>query len=271
MARSESDPPVVVASSVGAFFEAARLLGRRIAELHRALASDGDDPAFTPEPFGPLEQRALYQAVRTAVGRVFRRLRAGVAGLPADAAEAVARLLGREADVLDACRPLVGAPLGGKRIRCHGDLHLGQILRAGGDFVVIDFEGEPQRSLGERRLKRSPLADVAGMLRSLQYAGQTALRHARERGTVGPDALPRMLPWTAAWHAWVGGAFLRSYLEHVASSGLLPRTARETELLLRVLLVEKGVYEIGYELDHRPDWIRIPVDGLLGLVDDVVG
>jgi maltose alpha-D-glucosyltransferase/alpha-amylase len=266
LARTEQDPPAVVGEVVGGDLEMARLLGRRIGELHLALGSDREDPAFAPEPLGRLYQRALYQSMRNLIGRTFRVLQERLPGLPADVAVDAAALLRRESHVLEAGRPLMTTPLSGERIRCHGDLHLGQVLRTGSDFVVIDFEGEPARSLGERRLKRSPLRDVAGMLRSFDYAAHAATRGAIERGAVHAAHLSALARWIGVWRVWVSSSFLRAYLHAVQGSTLLPRTRPEVEVLLRSQLLEKSVYELGYELNNRPDWVRIPVRGILELL-----
>jgi maltose alpha-D-glucosyltransferase/alpha-amylase len=266
LARTAQEPPAIVGELLGSDLEPARLLGRRVAELHLALASHRDDPAFAPEPFGHLYQRGLYQSMRNLTGRTFRILRERLTTLPAAVAEPAGRLTRLESQVLETFRQFV-QPLSGERIRGHGDLHLGQVLRTGTDFVIIDFEGEPARSLVERRLKRSPLRDVAGMLRSYDYARHTAARAALERGVVPPGALPALEGWMAFWRAWVSSAFLRAYLHHLEGSTLLPRTRAELGRLLRLLLLEKSVYELGYELNSRPEWVGLPVQGILELLE----
>jgi maltose alpha-D-glucosyltransferase/alpha-amylase len=281
--RAEPAPPPVPASPladverpadaqaiqvVGPYLEQARLLGQRSAELHLALAGDREDPAFAPEPFTTLYQRGLYQSLRNATGRSFQLLRESARALrDADAAAARA-LLGCESQLLAGCRAIVGARIGGQRIRCHGDYHLGQVLYTGNDFVVIDFEGEPSRSLGERRLKRSPLRDVAGMLRSFDYAAHHGLVGEARDAAMSAREVAWLQPWARAWQHWVGTAFLRGYLPAVLEAGLVPRDPAQLELLLRVLLIEKAVYELGYELDNRPAWVRIPIQSILRLLDD---
>jgi maltose alpha-D-glucosyltransferase/alpha-amylase len=261
--------PPFVSEMIGPYLETARLLGRRVAELHVALAADGDDPAFAPEPLGLLYQRSLYQSLRNLAARAFGLLRERLATLPPDVAPEAGRLVRLEPHVLETARAMVAHRTGGKRIRVHGDLHLAQILRTGSDFVVVDFEGEPARPLAERRLKRSPLRDAASMLRSFDYAAHAALFGAPARGTAEAD-LPRLERWVRFWRRWVSSAFLRAYLQPLEGSGLLPANTRELELLLRFLVLEKSVYELDYELNHRPDWVPIPVRGILGLLEGEV-
>ena len=266
LALTASDPPPVVSEMCGSYLELARLLGRRVAELHLALARDTDDPAFAPEPLGILHQRALYQSMRTLTARTLRLLAERLDTVPAAVAPEASRLVRMESQVLDACRAILGHRLGGKRIRTHGDLHLAQVLRTGSDFVIVDFEGEPARSLGERRLKRSPLRDAAGILRSFDYAAHAALFSAPERGMAHEGDLPRLDRWVEFWRRWVSSAFLRAYLNELAGTDLLPTSRRDLEVLLSFMLLEKSVYELGYELNNRPTWVSIPVRGILSLL-----
>ena len=156
-------------------------------------------------------------------------------------------------------RTLLEGPLGGRRIRTHGDFHLGQVLWTGRDVVIIDFEGEPARPLGQRRLKRSPVQDVAGMLRSFHYAAYAALF--RESGPAEAlGGLPEQ--WILFWRSWISAAFLRAYREAVAPARIVPEDDAAFGRLLDLFLLEKAVYELGYELDNRPDWVSIPARGL---------
>ena len=145
------------------------------------------------------------------------------------------------------------------KIRTHGDYHLGQVLYTGKDFVIIDFEGEPVRSLTERRLKQSALRDVAGMVRSLHYAAQGSLLRRAEKETVDLDSLGH---WADLWYLTVSGVFLHAYRRTVAGSRVVPADAADFAVLLETFLLEKAVYELGYELHHRPDWLKIPVRGI---------
>jgi maltose alpha-D-glucosyltransferase/alpha-amylase len=187
-------------------------------------------------------------------------------------AEAVAIIERRQA-ILSAFRVVRERKLDGARIRIHGDYHLGQVLTTGKDFVIIDFEGEPARPLSERRLKRSPLRDVAGMVRSFHYAACVALFALKDRG-LAPGELQRLDPWARFWHDRVSRAFLEGYDDTmqaaVAAGGprLLPRAAEDRRLLLDVLVLEKALYELRYELETRPEWVRIPIEGLRQRIGD---
>ena len=145
------------------------------------------------------------------------------------------------------------------RIRVHGDYHLGQVLATGDDFVIIDFEGEPARPLRERRAKQSPLKDVSGMVRSFSYAAHAMLAMAGQDRT----ALARLAPRARAWDETVSDAFLNEYRRLMAPSGIVPAVAHDFDRLLDAFLLEKAVYELGYELASRPEWIDIPLLGIL--------
>jgi maltose alpha-D-glucosyltransferase/alpha-amylase len=249
---------------VGPFLLNAEVLGQRVAELHLALASGVDDPAFAPEPFTALYQRSLYQSIRSLTSRVLRRLRSRFPDV-----EGAADLLGREREVFDRLDALLrGGRIEGMRIRVHGDFHLGQVLWTGSDFVIIDFEGEPARPLGERRIKRSPLADVAGMLRSFDYAAEQALRAPSTAMRVPEDPRPVLEDWARAWRRWTSAAFLSRYLETAEGGPLVPEDDEQARRLLDASVLEKAVYELGYEMDNRPDWVVTPVRGILELLDD---
>jgi maltose alpha-D-glucosyltransferase/alpha-amylase len=243
---------------IGAYLGSARLLGRRTAELHLALASDPDDPAFAPEAFSALYQRSLYQSMRSLTGQVFGLLRRRTKDLP----ETV-QVLDLEDDIVVRFRSLTDEVIEATRIRCHGDYHLGQVLWTGKDFVIIDFEGEPARPLSERRIKRSPLRDVAGMIRSYHYAAYTPVYGGRAHGH---DPAVLML-WARLWYLCTSAAFLEEYLAATAGSFIVPQSRRQTRTLLDAYLLEKAVYEVGYEANNRPDWIKIPIQGILQLLE----
>jgi len=164
----------------------------------------------------------------------------------------------------DELRSLDGA---GMRIRIHGDYHLGQVLRTEEDFVILDFEGEPDRTIIERRMKQSPLKDVAGMIRSYCYAAYAALFAFT---THAPDSQAVLEPWADTWQYWVAEAFLNGYRAVAGASALLPRDEK-WDRLLRAFVIEKALYELGYEVNHRPEWVRIPLIGirkLIGFIGD---
>jgi maltose alpha-D-glucosyltransferase/alpha-amylase len=244
--------PTYMLDREGAYLDSAKLLGRRTGELHVALASDSSSPAFAPEPFTPDDlQRVIanasaeLQRVRTFVtsdvtGRLERRLTAM-----------------RDARGADAINPA------SVRIRIHGDYHLGQLLWAESDYYILDFEGEPARPLDERRRKDSPLKDVAGMLRSFSYAAYAALfsRSDRQRETFS-----RLEPWAHVWIYWTSAAFLRAYGAVPGSLALLPTDPVQRALLLDLFLIEKALYELRYEVNTRPEWVRIPLRGLEDLL-----
>ncbi len=243
----------------------AELLGRRVGELHRALAASRN-PAFAPEPVNGLSQRSTYQSMRNGASRAMRELERSMPGLSEAAADDARSVLAHSDALFDRLRALLAAR-GGQRIRVHGDLHLGQVLSTGNDFVILDFEGEPARTLSERRLKRSPLRDVAGMLRSFHYAAYTAIPEAVERGQVREEQRRELLEDAAErWVANVSAAFLRGYLEAIDDTDLLPRDAEALRISLDAHLIEKACYEIRYELDHRPDYVEVPIAGVRRLL-----
>jgi maltose alpha-D-glucosyltransferase/alpha-amylase len=157
------------------------------------------------------------------------------------------------------------------RTRIHGDYHLGQVLWTGKDMVIIDFEGEPLRSISDRKIKRSPLRDVAGMLRSFDYAAYAALRQSPSSPDESPEARRSILAATRLWVDGVSAEFLRVYRTIADGVGILPTESAELQLLLDAYLLEKAVYELDYELNNRPDWAEIPIRGLLQLLGTGVG
>ncbi|MGH7583983.1 MAG: putative maltokinase, partial [Gemmatimonadales bacterium] len=254
---------------IGAYLETAALLGQRTAEMHLALASDADDPAFAPEPFSSLYQRSLYQSTRNLTAEAFHLLRDRLADLPQNIATEANRLVGSEEQLLRTFHRIVGKRIEATRTRGHGDFHLGQVLHTGRDFVIIDFEGEPARSVSQRRIKRSPLRDVAGMLRSFDYAVHTVLYGPAGLGVIRPEEVPDLEPLATYWRRWVSASYLAGYLERARGerAAFIPPGTEQLALLLRILLLEKATYELGYELNNRPQWVQIPIRGILQLLD----
>jgi maltose alpha-D-glucosyltransferase/alpha-amylase len=197
--------------------------------------------------------------MRTLARQAFRTLRAQPQPSPAAAA-----LGAREDEVLERFQRMLHAPLESTLIRTHGDYHLGQVLWTGKDFTIIDFEGEPARPLSQRRLKRSGLRDVAGMLRSFHYAAHVARRRHR---SARPEEEARLEPWIRFWDLWVQSVFLGSYLEAAGTSSFVPRMRDELAVLLDAFVLEKALYELQYEVNNRPDWVDIPLRGVIELLE----
>ena len=262
--RAEEPPPEVT-DSVGPYLVSAQLLGQRTAELHLALARGDEDAAFRPERFTLLYQRSLSQAIRNDLTRTFQLLRRRLGSLPDDVRADAGWLLGQQADILSRISRLNRRRFSALRIRTHGDYHLGQVLYTGQDFVIIDFEGEPARALSERRIKRSPIRDVAGMLRSFDYASSSVLTE-RIATFVHPEETASLEPWGALWQAWASAAFLKGYLETDGAERLVPDNDEDLQTLLDAFLLDKALYEVSYELNSRPDWVRIPLHGIIRLL-----
>ncbi len=257
--------PELARETIGTYIEAASLLGQRTAELHTALAS-GTTPDFAPEPFTLEYQASLYQSLRSDTVQVFQLLRQSLPRLPQDARANAEAVLAREDEVIKWYRRLRSPKLDAMRIRAHGDYHLGQVLFTGKDFVIIDFEGEPARPLSQRRWKHSPLRDVAGMIRSFDYATQTALERYKPAVRAAED-LAVLEQWALFWYTWVSVSFLTSYLKIMAPTGLLPRDPAQMRNILDAKILDKAVYEIGYELNNRPEWVKVPINGMLRLLN----
>ena len=242
----------------GIYPEKAKLLGQRTGELHQALASDQDDPAFAPEPFNAMAQRSVYQNMRASLRRAFALLQKKVSDLPENFRDEAQEVLAAEKEILAQEQRILEQRSGAAKIRIHGDYHLGQALYTGKDFVILDFEGEPARPLSERKLKRSALRDVTGMMRSFQYAAYSALWQPSMR----PEDIPFLERWADLWYRQISSMFLQSYLTTTAGAVFIPEAAGELQVLLKAYLLDKAVYEIGYELNHRPSWVVIPIRGI---------
>jgi maltose alpha-D-glucosyltransferase/alpha-amylase len=258
--------PSDVSESIGIYLESVRILALRTAELHRVLASPAADSKFAPESFSKLYQRSLYQSMRTLAGRTLPLLRRHLKSLPEDVQQAAREILEMKKDILDRFHALLDLKISGLRTRCHGDFHLGQVLFTGKDFVIIDFEGEPARPISERQIKRSPLRDVAGMLRSFHYAAYSALIKLEKQGVARPVSMPYLESWANHWYVWICAVFLNIYQDQAAAAGFLPDSREEIQILLDALLLEKAIYELGYELNNRPEWVRIPICGIQQLL-----
>ncbi len=261
--------PESVRERIGSYLNSADHLGRRTAELHLALARCDVDPAFTPEPFSAAYRQARYESMCRMTTETLNLLRARLDDLPADLQTSARDVLEHERDILARMRAFALLDTGALRTRCHGDYHLGQVLCVGEDFMIIDFEGEPARPVCERREKHSPLLDVAGMLRSFHYAPYAAIYSGvGASGTRAHEDMAARARWAEYWRGWVSTAFLQGYLAVAARAPFWPSRAQDAHVLLRAHVFEKAMYELGYELNHRPDWTGIPLQGIMQLLRD---
>lgn len=270
--RALAPIPEEVDELIGSYLQSAQLLGERVAELHSALAGGaGHEPPSAPEPFTPHGRRATYQSLRNLTGRTMRLLRGALGTLDDDDRAAAERVLAAEGRLLRRFRELADRRLTSLRIRTHGDLHLGQVLFTGRDFLIIDFEGEPGRAMSERRNPRTAMRDVAGMLRSFHYATASAVREQVARGVIeAGSAGERDLDlWTRRWYDGVAATFLGAYLVRAGDAPWLAADRDELTLLLDTCLLEKALYELTYELNNRPSWAPLALRGLLELLESV--
>lgn len=264
--RKEPELPDFARDPVGRYLATARLLGQRTAEMHLALASEPDDPAFCPEPFTTDFQHALEKSLLEMTARVFGLLRDRNSNLPSQWRDRASELTGKEDKIVSRFRSALSRPIAATRTRIHGDYHLGQVLYTGSDFVIIDFEGEPARPLAERRSKRSPLQDVASMLRSFHYAAFAPLLAPVGEKPLQTQDLEQLSAWAETWNAWVADRFLACYFDTSGEASYLPRSLEETQSVLQLHLLEKAIYELGYELNNRPAWVGIPLQGIARLL-----
>jgi maltose alpha-D-glucosyltransferase/alpha-amylase len=262
---SENESPPLAREHAGLYLDAAALLGRRTAEMHLALATPTDNSAFISEPFTTDDLAADAKRIGAQISLSLEALKRGMSQLTEVVADNAALVLSRRIELFARAQAIASTNPGdaGRRIRVHGDYHLGQVLRSRGDYVILDFEGEPARTLAERRARQSPLKDVAGMLRSFSYAAYAGLNAFAQRR---PDDAKNLEPWATLWQNAVSTEFLRAYRLAIdaVNPKLIPQPA-QAQLLLNAYLLEKALYELLYELDNRPAWVRIPLAGLLTL------
>jgi len=245
--------------------EKARLLGTRTAEMHLKLASVTDAPAFSPEPYSLHYQRSLFSSFNTSIRESFDNLERSKASLPSAILPIAEEMLALRPSILNSMKQLYDHKMELLKIRIHGDYHLGQVLFTGKDLVILDFEGEPAKRYSERRLKFSALRDVAGMIRSFNYAAYGSLfleGHARQEDIV------MLEPYAALWSHYMSGFFMAAYLEKVAGTLLVPENKSDLKILLDAFLLSKVFYELNYEMNNRPDWLIIPVKGILNIYNN---
>lgn len=263
---TQADIPDFAQTEIGTYLANIQLLGQRTAELHLALASDPENPDFKPEPFTSLYQRSIYQYARNLTGQVFLSLRNNLHRVsdPLLAQE----VLEFYQPCLDRFRNILDLKITAMRTRYHGDYHLGQVLYTGKDFVLIDFEGNTLRSLSDRRMKRSPLRDVAGMLQSFHDASAIALNNEISNAEFAPEQLEKMKQWAQAWKHWVSTAFLNAYLEIAKQDSFLPKNAKELQRLLNHYLLEKAIFDLGKALSDRSSHLEIAMLRILELCSE---
>ncbi|MDB4946193.1 MAG: 1,4-alpha-glucan (glycogen) branching enzyme GH3-type [Labilithrix sp.] len=260
LTRAAGPLPADVTAVMGDHPAQMQLLGRRVGEMHVALAARPDDALFAPEPFDHETWSGLVATAQRDLTRTLDVLGSRGDALPEPARRSLASIRRRAGGFMQRLGQIAPEANGGVRMRVHGDLHLGQVLWTGQDFMIIDFEGEPARSLEERKSKRSPLVDVAGMLRSFHYAAVAAV-------AAKPEAERAALsPWASLWHRSVSAAFVRGWLDAVQGSAVLPPDPAVVKALLDLFLLEKSIYEVHYEMNNRPEWLDIPLQGVREIV-----
>jgi len=253
---------------IGYFFlEMVEKMAQRTGEMHLALANLKGSADFKPEPFSLLYQKSMYQSFRTLVKKNMVILRNEFKNLDDESKELARFLQDNESLMLkDIKQALESGKIRSQKTRVHGDYHLGQVLFTGKDFIIIDFEGEPARPLSARKLKYCPLKDVAGMLRSFHYA--IYMGYFKNREQLGEDS-ELLEDWLEFWYDHVSETFLKAYLETVGDAPFIPEDPAQINELLRVYIIEKAVYEAGYELNNRPAWVKIPLNGLKKIVENM--
>jgi maltose alpha-D-glucosyltransferase / alpha-amylase len=257
-----SDPPPGVLKEIGPYLQVACTLGERTADLHLALAKEKKDPAFAPEPMTAADLGVLAAGIGREGRQALAALREKLDRLPETLRPSARTVLNEGHNLLKQWEELPSMKIKTAKIRCHGDYHLGQVLRAESDLVIVDFEGEPARPIAERRAKQSPLKDVAGMLRSFSYAAYAGLfAYTQHR----PLDLEILNPWAELWQRWTAVFFLKEYLATAEAPDFLPADPDQFSTLLQFFMLEKTFYELIYELNNRPDWVRVPLEGILSL------
>jgi maltose alpha-D-glucosyltransferase / alpha-amylase len=260
---SSQPVPRVINELLGGHAETAVLLGRCTAELHIALSSHPEMPDFAPEPFTEFYRHGLYHGLLAQMNKSLDVLRLHVDGLAGAAQEEARAVLEQQDTLRERFSTLRDMRISGMRTRHHGDYHLANVLYTGSDFIIKNFDGDYTRPMSERRIKRSPIKDVASMVRSLHYISHAVLFNHVPGIVTTQDADWRLERWAKAWYQWISALFLRGYFEAAGTSDWLPQTQPEIKVLLDAYTLEKGLMEIEYELEHRPDWVRIPLHGVL--------
>lgn len=248
----------------GTVAENSRILGIRTGEMHLALASGEDLDAFRPEEYSLHYQRSVFSSLQSLVRATFQSLNRNFKTLPDNVKEEAAALLAMKDQILTVLKRIYSHKIDVTKIRIHGDYHLGQVLYTGKDFMILDFEGEPARSYSERRLKYSPLRDIAGMIRSFHYAAYASLFLDNQ---IRKEDISKLLPFVEQWYHYMSGFFMHSYLEKVKGSHFIPDNEEDLSILLQTFLLQKAIYELNYELNNRPGWVIVPLRGIRSILD----
>ena len=254
--------PPIMGELLAAHGESPELLGRRTAELHLALSSRPDIPDFAPEPFTEFYRLSIFHGMIAQMSRALDALRARVNTLPAVAQPEARAVLERESLLRSRILMLRDTRISCTRIRHHGDYHLGNVLYTGRDFLIQNFEGDTSKPMSERRIKRSSFRDVASMVRSFHYVSHAVLFNHVPGIVSGRESHPQLERWAKAWYQWITALFLRGYLQAAGNASFIPATQQEIAVLLQCYSLEKALIEVEYELENRPDWVRIPLNGI---------
>jgi len=275
----KGDIPTQAQQILGTYLTNLSLLGQRTAELHRALAAKPELPAFAPEPFGSFDQRSVYQSMRNRAGQTLLLLKKQLPDMSPELQALGRNLLNHRDVMIGRYKVLLDLKMTALRCRCHGDYHLGQVLYTGKDFVIIDFEGDPNRPLSERRMKRSPLRDVAGLIHSLYYASSVALANEVDTGLIRDERRPIMEQWAKFFFGWSATAFLKQYLstaveeaeENGSATAFLPSQERELQLLLEVYALDQTMADLMDKLVTGRERIEVPMQRAMELLEAVKG
>jgi len=248
----------------GVFSERMYLLGKRTGEMHQALISQPDEKDFEQEAFSLHYQRSLYSSLQSLTRASFQSLRQNLKNLPENMRKEAEAVLQAKDQVLTIFKRIYSHKIDTMKIRNHGDFHLGQVLWTGKDFIIIDFEGEPAKPYSERRLKRSPLRDVAGMIRSFHYAVYSTVMQDQFNSRRMES---RLLEWADLWYHHISRFYLQGYFDQVKNAPFIPKDEEDLRILMETYILEKAVYELNYELNNRPDWVLIPIRGIESILN----
>jgi len=259
--------PDDVSEMMGSYLETVMQLGLRTGEMHIALADGKEELEFTPEPITDFHLHSLYHGLAQSLSGINWLLKKHLADLKPEDQQLAVTILGYEQEIMQRTEAVKLMDIDAARIRCHGDYRLEQLLYTGDDFIIIDFEGDPERPLSERRLKRTPLLDVASMLYSLYSASQAVHLGLISGISVSTERQEIIQMWSQCWYSWAAASFLKGYCNTVKDTGLLPAERRQLEVLLDVMLLQQGMYQIMSELKKHSLWVDTALRGLLRTIE----